>query len=311
MILVENVKSLIGRWVVGSVKKIASSYYCPILGKYEKDELDTNDYTYTVGEQTYTVFNSSSSMRRRKVTKTGEVWEDLLEVPINLVDGSTANSYVFINDQAQLGKLAALWNEWISNLSKYSATLTVMSKDIGVNVCCSIGSTDHWIPKSALQKKNETEVQDTRIVQRRQLSATPYANKVIIAYSSHDRILSPVFDTITKVWVNPVNQATINPNNPSQQSPFQRQQIISGETYSVGYAAEDGSIEISTRNSSYAAMLVRGVTTTPSEIEEFFRTQSAQGTGGLLSGLAASFLGKAFGSTVGSIAGTVAEVLPI
>jgi len=189
-------------------------------------------------------------------------------------------------------------------------TLTVLSKDSGVNICCSVGMTEHWIPKPPAMLAREAEVRDIRMVKRKELSSTVYSNRVSVAVSSHDRIYDSVFNMISKLWVLPSNKAVAGLTNNSQ-TPFQRMQIMMGETFSVTFSSQDGGNEISEKNANYASLMVRGPTAATSEVEEFFKKQAEKGTGGILSGLAAGFLGKAFGPTVGSIAGTVAEILPI
>jgi len=62
--------------------------------------------------------------------------------------------------------------------------------------------------------------------------------------------------------------------------------------------------------STYAAAMTHSKSTT-SALDQAFINLSNSGRAGILSSLAASFLGHAFGPTVGTIASSVANVLPI
>jgi len=313
IILAENVKSLMARWVNTGVRK-SPMFFCPTLGIYEKDLLVTTDYvavTSTDIPVNVPVFSPDPPISIRRKLPTGEfVWEPQVEAPINFIDGSSGSNYVFINDQARLKTLCTLWNEWLQRLATYSCTLSVLSKDFGVNVCSSVGMTSHWIPADQSIVVRDTSVRDPRIVARRHLSSTVYAGRNIIATSSHDRINSPVFDQINKLWILASNKA-VPGGDLSNQSLFQRQQLISGESFSLTQSNEINGAMMSLFNAQYAEMMVKGPNAPANEIEAFFLECAKKGQGGILSGLVAGFLGNTFGPDIGSLAGTVSELLPI
>jgi len=308
LVLVENMKALRGRWVHS--KSQSPTYFCPILGKYYLDTLNTNDYIYKKEGIDTPVFFEGAAFSRNLATSKGVKKESLIELPIDLIDGSSGSDYVFINDQTRLRTLAAFWNEWLQNLSSVSMTLTEVSIDQGVNICTGIGQTLHWIPEPPTAIQRRTEIVDERVLARRGLSATPYSSRSTVALSSHDKIYAPVYTQLSNFWVLPQNKAVAG-TGLANQSVFQRQQIIAGEAFSVSLSGQDDGYSISARHNYYASTMVRGITAHASQIEEFFLDMSRKGEGGILSGLVAGWIGKTFGATAGSIAGTVAEVLPL
>jgi len=296
-------------------------FFCPILGQYAYDVLSTADYTATTtgaSPVTIEVFPASPTLLRRRqivrtksTTSTSEVaWEPEVEAPISFIDGSSGSDYVFINDPKRNEQLVSLWNEWASRYSTYSMAFTVVSKDLGVNVCSSVGITRHWIPQSDSDKRRQAEVRDMRLERRRYLSATLYAAREAIVTTSFNRMTSAVYDQIESIWILPVNKA-VSGGTDASQSIFQREQIIKGETASVSNTSESTGVALSTLHGRYAQAMIKGTNAPASEIEVFFVEQSKNARAGILSGLVAGFIGKAFGSTAGSIAGSISEMLPV
>ncbi len=314
MMLAENMKSLVGRMVLYSKGGTDPMWFSPILGQYALDVLDPADYTFETAAATPAVLPSFAAdpptIRRRRNSKGETTWLPEVEAAISFIDGTSGSSYYFINDQTRLKQLTALWNQWITRFQTYSMKLTTVSFDVGVNICTSIGITRHWIPPPTEFLARNADTRDVRLEKRRGLTATPYANRLVIAESSHAKLLSAPYDLIQKMWILPVNKATAG-LTPQQQSVFVREQIMQGETYSVSLASENGGVFMSNINFSYAQAMVRGTTGTTLEIEDFFDQQSKNGSAGPLSGFVAGALGKLFGPTIGSISGTVAEMLPI
>jgi len=62
---------------------------------------------------------------------------------------------------------------------------------------------------------------------------------------------------------------------------------------------------------NYAQKITHAFNAEKSDWARFFETQDEKGNGGFLSGLAAQLAGHVFGSGVGSIASTIADMLPI
>jgi len=295
------------------------------LGKYNSDDLVSTDYQATTTGDTPTTIDVFTAVppvfhRRRLSVKAktnttastdGEVWEqDMVEAPINFCDGGSGSNYLFINEPKRLQQLVALWNEWVERYATYSMALTTATRDQGVNICSSVGVTRHWVPPAAGSKIRSENMRDMRLVSRRYLGATLYADREAVAISSYDRMLGPVYDQISSLWILPINKAVAGLTEAAQSS-FQREQIIRGETASVSSSAQDSGTTLSTLHGRYAQAMVKGPNAPASDIETFFVEQTKNGKAGILSGLVAGFIGKAFGPTAGSIAGTVSELLPI
>jgi hypothetical protein len=312
---VENMKSLMYRMMMFHGNK-DPLVFTPVLGQYNTDELTSSDYTATLGGDTPVTIDTFATLsrhveRRRRSSKgEKEMWSPQVEAPISLIDGTSGSDYVFINDTTRLKTLTALWNDWISPLSAYSSPLTVVSGDIGVNVCCSISSTRHWIPESSGYKERTAEVKDHRVENTTGLRASPYTTRQAIAVSCHEKVLSAPFSEILSMWILPQNLSLTSSLNTSKTF-FSRVQIIYGEPYSVSTSNLASGVTMSSLHTSYASKMIRGPTAPLSNLDQFFVDQAKNGTGGILSGLVADFVGKTFGPSVGGIAKSVAEIIPI
>jgi hypothetical protein len=312
---VENMKSLMYRMMCFHQNK-DPLVFTPVLGQFNTDELISTDYTATLGGDTPVTINTfatlSSHLTRRRRASKGEsnVWSPQVEAPISLIDGTSGSDYVFINDTTRLKTLTALWNDWISPLSAYSSPLTVVSGDIGVNICCSISSTRHWIPESQGYKDRVVEVRDARVENTVGLRASPYVGRQAIAVSCHEKVLSAPFSEILSMWILPQNMSVSSALNTSKTF-FSRVQIIYGEPFSVSTSNLASGVTMASLHTSYASKMVRGPTAPLSSLDQFFVDQAKNGTGGILSGLVADFVGKTFGPSVGGIAKSVAEIIPI
>jgi len=309
VLITENLKALMGRWVLS--KTSDPIFFSPILGKYEKDQLVSADYAYVANGTSYPSFAADPPLlRRRRQSKGVDVWEPQVEVPINLVDGTAGSDRIFINDQKRLTALTTLFNEWVQNYSNFSVALAVVSRDLGVNICSSVGITRHWVKQSPVEVAREGAVRDLRLEAKKELSSTVYSERDVVAISSFDDMYDSVVRIVTGQWVLPINYSNAG-TIPSAQTEFVRAQIMNEETASLALAGEDSGTTLAIVNGRFAAQMIRSPTAAQSEMEKFFTDAAAAGTGGILSGLVAGFLGKAFGPTVGSIAGTVAELIPI
>jgi hypothetical protein len=311
----ENLKSLMYRMVYFHKDK-DPLVFSPVLGQYNADELNQADYTATLSGTepvTIDVFKTLSRVvsRRRRASKgENEIWTPEVEAPISFIDGTSGSDYLFINDTNRLGTLTALWNDWLNALSTYSSPLVQLSQDLGVNVCCSVSSTRHWIPESVGFKQRVSEYRDSRVESTTGLVGTVYTSRQAVAVSTHEVALSPAFNGILGTWILPQNLSVSSTLNTSK-TVFSRVQIIEGEPFSVPLANSDTGVTMSSLHTQYAAKMIRGPTAPPSDWDQFFTDQAAKGNGGVLSGVVADFLGRTFGPSVGGIAKSVAEIIPI
>jgi len=104
----------------------------------------------------------------------------------------------------------------------------------------------------------------------------------------------------------------MNTTGPGQRFTFfTRIQGLTGEPFSVPTSNGDDGLELSFLHGQFAARMVKGRSAQTTDWDKFFAECAALGRGGILSGLAAAFLGSVAGPTVGAIASAVADVLPI
>jgi hypothetical protein len=313
--LVENMKALIGR-TVHFGRHSNDQFFCPVLGQYASDALSSSNYEVTFNGDPVPTFATLSDVvrvRRRSVgskDKDKSEFEPFVEATIAFVDGTSGGNYVFQNDTTRLRDLAAMFNEWAARRQTYSSPLSAISKDMGVNICSSVGTTRHWIPTPDSYRRRMADMVDTRIVKRKGLSATHYASRMAVGFSARGQILSPVFEQIQSMWILPVNKAVAGPSTAAQ-SLFLRESIMLEETASISTATVETGQTMAALHETYALAMTHGLMATTSELDTFFIEQAKNGKAGVLSGLVAGFLGKAFGPTVGSIAGAVADIVPI
>jgi len=309
--LVENAKSLMCRMAMHAPGADPEAFV-PVLGQYNNMVLNPKDYVATTADGTavacFATLESSVSVRRRSSKGEGD-WVPAVEAPISFIDGTSGSNYVFINDPTRLSTLTALWNEWLVNLSTYSDPLRTLSRDLGVNAVVSLGSTRHWVDVPVGEKERNSDFVDLRVKSRAHMK-TPYAAREAIATSSHDRIISAAWDEVDKVWILPINYSSTGIGL-DDNTPFQRVQIISEEPFRVANTAGETGQTFSSLHMIYAQLMTHGRDASDSKMSSFFLEMEQKSTGGILSGLVAGFLGKQFGSTVGSIANTVADLIPI
>jgi len=168
-LFIENIRALVARHVAMGVRGKGSNanqkqtsgadvqWWIPVLGQYQGYQLNTTDYTYTNTTTgiVYPAFsvNALTKVRKDPKTKT-EVRENMIEVPISLIDGNTTSSsstvYAYINDPGQLKILETLWNDWImtTGVQNFSSPLGVLGTELGISVLTSIAMTRHWVPSS-------------------------------------------------------------------------------------------------------------------------------------------------------------------
>jgi len=187
--LIENLRGLLVH-IVTSASGRDHEVLCPVLGQYQNDVPVTSDYQFTTYDaETPVVTDTFAALppvqrRLRKGSKGELMWErDMVEPVIDFIDTSSGSNYVFINDPTRLTTLTSLWNEWVTKYEAYSSPIGVLSNNPGVNVLCSINQTRYWINVTPAAKARAADVLDERVVQRKNLSTSIYANRQTFAVS--------------------------------------------------------------------------------------------------------------------------------
>jgi len=311
---VENIKSLC--YVSGDLDKngkpvkYSPTFYIPVLGKYAYDELKSSDYIVPWDIQgtptPLPAFTEDVSLKT-KDAKTGKL-VDVAEVPIDLIDGSSAQNYVFINDSTRLGQLVALWNEWIKKLEEFSSTLTTITSDGGMKILGAIFTCRHWSETSQASKKRTADVVDVRLQARPELSSTVYANREQFAISSGCKFISGT-DTFLRVWVLPINRLTpVDTTNNA--TGFVRMQSLMEHPSSITTSPTgDEAVALATLHKDYAQALLRGAATQKTQWDTIIDSLDQTGHAGILSSLASAVGGAIFGPEVGSTIGAIGNSL--
>jgi len=330
--MIENIRALVARWsTMGGApkpgKKVSPSdvqWWIPVLGQYQNAVLNGPDYTYTIAMDGTVLpsFTTTSLERRRRDSKVkgGEVREAMSETPISLVDGSSVLSsnpvFVYINDPGRLRQLESIWNTWISTVgvSNFSSNLGTMGTELGISVLTSIAMTRHWIPITENVHHQKIvpvadDVIDKRLIERR-LANTVYSQQQAIADSSQSIILAAPYEQVLNTWILPVNLALLPANSLlTDSTALPRWQSLMGEPYAASYTSGQTGMLMSMQHAVYAAKMTRTRNTPESDVDTLIKLLAQQGRGGILSGLAASFIGSVFPAASG-LASTVASVLP-
>jgi len=313
--LVENLKCLKGRPVIGKNKRgqrKLQTIYLPVVGQYYSDQLDQANYTYPDGDggflPSFTTLASVMRRKRRENKDSTVKFAPEVEAPISYIDGSSGINYVFINDLTRLTALALLWNNWITQFSAYSISLSVMSGDYGPSALCSIGTTRHWALASEAYKQRVADVEDDRLINA--TLSTAYADKQAVVTTTHDPMIDGVVKTALNLWVLPQNWSKSGPTLPNSTF-FTNLQIITEEPFSLASTSGDNGSSLAQLHSTYAASMVKGVASDKPVLEEFLLNAEKTGHGGILSSLLAEAAGKFLGPAVGDVAKTVANIIPI
>jgi len=312
--MVENMKSL----VIHTLKHGPNAYefLIPVLGQYYATELDPDDYQFTSYDSNdqpvlTNTFAAVPKTRNRQVDKkTGkEGWVETTSEPvISFIDGSSGNDYVFLNDLTRLQNLASLWNEWISTYEPYTSPMTIVNVDPGINVLASLNQTIYWAAPSVQYLLRTLETEDLRITQNRGLSSA-YSQQQAVAISYKENPFGATQDVTTK-WILPVCRLQ-NGDTTSDSESFIKLTSLYEEQFSSSLSTTgESGITFASRHYTYAASMVHG-RDGQSLLDKQLVDLNEKGQAGILSSLAASFLGNAFGKDVGAIASTVANALPI
>lgn len=325
---IENIRALAGRWVFGGSD--GDFWYCPVLGQYATDALNTTDYvvTYTGsdGAVTSNAFATAAIYREKEINAKGEVKTRMLtEATISLVDGSSGIDLVAINDPKRLKELLTMWNDWVktSGVASYSVQLGTMGTEKGISILCSLAGTRIWVPTPSLRTQltgplrerrssssNLIEFVDIRMEKPRfhGLLTSVYANRQAITTTHQCEVLAAPFEQVLDTWIMPIVQDEKIIGESS--TVLQRWQFIMGEPHSTNSTSGEQGTTLSTIHSTYASKMVKSNLSQADDWTEFFNSMAKLGRGGILSGLVAGLVGKAF-PALGGVASTIADALPL
>jgi len=320
---VENLRCLHARAVHGKTAEDAL-LFVPVLGQYVADSLVQSNYTFSYtflgSPATHASFGPGGIVpigKKRSLQKgiKGEMVEvitDVLETAIDLIDGNSSGTYVFINSQSRLQQLATLWNKWLEtqSLNTFSEPLMSVGSDTGPNILSFIGSTRFWTTVSSLQLQRQKDCWDERITSNAALSSTVYSARYVYAQSYREKPFGATVTQFFNQMILPI--AKLNTSDKSAGVlTSERYQIIMGEPNLQSFSTTgDTGVTLATLHSAYASKMVRAPNAPPGDWGIFFGDCERQGNGGVLSGLAAQWAESMFGTTIGSIAKGIAGFLP-
>jgi len=299
-------------------------WWIPVLGQYNNASLSTTDYVYTstTSNISFPAYTVTALARLRKDSKgKGDVREAMIEVPISLVDGNTTSGsnvvYAYINDPGRLKQLEMLWNNWIatSGVANFSSALGTMGTELGISVLTSVAMTRHWLPISVdvhHHRLNRVDdgIIDVRLEKIKRATSTVYATQMAIADSSQSVMIAAAYEGVLNMWILPVNKAELPSGvEISDSTAFPRWQSIMGEPFAATFSAGQTGQPMGMQHASYASKMTRTRDAPQADLDKLINDLASQGRGGILSGLAASFIGSIFPSAAG-IAGTIAGALP-
>jgi len=325
--LIENIRALAGRRIPSAE---GFYWYCPVLGQYATDVLNASDYvvTYTGsdGAVTMNAFASAAVFKEKETNLKGETKTKMLaEAVISMVDGSSGTDLCAINDPNQLKRLLVLWNDWLktSGVGSFSVQLGTMGTEKGISVLCSIASTRVWVPIPSMRratggplrerrdsKKSLVEVTDTRFESSRfkGLLSSVYSTRQVITTTHQCAVLAAPFEQVLDSWILPIVEDELIVGENSTE--LQRWQFFQGEPFATNSTSGENGTLLSTIDSTYASKMVKSNLSQADDWTEFFNTMAKKGRGGILTGLVAGLVGKAF-PALGGVASSIADSLPI
>jgi len=308
--LVENVRSLISRCVHKSAVDI--EWFFSVLGIFKNDLLVQSEYTYKRADsEPSPSFTTLSDVRRVKLNQSkGSSFKPEVEIPLSLVDGSSGSTYYFINDQSRLKELAASWNKWTSSWNAYSSSLTTLSTEKGISILESASCTLHFSQANTAMEQRIANTEDLRA--KAVTLSSVYADRTAAAISQKGTFLNGPTEQALAIWILPVSRIDLGIQSPQSASVFPRIQDLLSEpfVFVMTSTGVDGQI-MANRHAAYASKMIKGVAAQPNDWDEFFKTMAASGRGGILTSLVAGLATKFLGPTVGGVASSLADILPI
>jgi hypothetical protein len=308
-ILLENIRCLISRFVHRSGDDY--EFFIPVLGQDAFYVYDPANYQYTpaVGDPIPS-FRPASEIGKKKMSgKGGDYYAPLVEAAIDMIDGSYTSGYACINDPNALRQLTKLWEDWLKNtgLSTYSAPLSHLGTEDGVNVLCSVNMTrvtgqvqiDNALPRwdgHYTIKKNhhvetlnpEGEIVDTRFLDGKKTAKVnqALAEQVAVLDTAQSCLLSVAYEEFQAAWILPRIKQVLNTGT---QITAVRWQGLSSEPFAAILTNGVEGIDLDSLYSAYAAKLVRSKLQPPTNWDEQFATLEATGKGGILTSLVSGF----------------------
>jgi len=279
--------------------------YVPILMAPNTVELRPEDYDIgwtDIDGQVHTVplfASSATAFATEDYTKTPSISRKSskthlvgAEVPISMIDGSTADQFVAINDPTALQDLVDVWNTWVRDHANYSVPLTTIGSDGGINSLEVITMTEHWIEQQFKPQKREL-LPRFKLIAKDTFNLGPYAAKGLVVLSSQTVPDAATWDTLQQFWLKPVNHdAVITAGDPKTYTKYERMQIASLEPATLIKVETNMGAVYSQKNYELALLNTRSKDQPKTEAVNFLESEAAKGRGGILSSLAASFLGN-------------------
>jgi hypothetical protein len=321
-IFVENIRALTG--VTQNNNNPIT--FIPVLGKFDKTELNWKDFYYLVPNTEtprYIFSDPTAAVRAEKfIVKNGKKEEIVgytAETVISLVDGSTGSSTVAINSPFAMGTLERKWNELVTKVSPYVSVLTVLGNDAGIRPLRMITSTQVFFvnqPNHPSIPKNYNYVE--RILPDRFLKsyqnvpdkgASPYADKVLAAWNFYNPPISQAFGMIQNFWIAPVSQLWFN-GTANEILTEQKMVSYARELNVITYTSGNDQITLENKHREYAQFMLKARDGGDNMQDVLLREFEKQGRGGFLSSLVGGLI-KTIAPGSAKIVDTIAGVIPI
>lgn len=258
----------------------------PILGQYEEDILNTENYFNIIeGETQFNTF-----------------FFDPEEDFISYVDGSTSsNDVVWINDPAAITKLAERWNEWTVRMGNYFWSMDTIGSDQGVDPLFSCCMTLHWAevldPVNDAQKgktKNgvkkivtpkKVKDKDTMLKRWTTPLTSPsdvYLNRRAFAVSSAVKPFKNAWEGVQQMFVFPCNKvAPIQANDPRTYSSYTAVAAYQNEEFQIPLGSGDQNfVSQADRHIIFATQMVKQIWADKDSTQKVIEQLEMQGDAG-------------------------------
>jgi len=303
--------------------------FLPVLGKYDKDELNWKDYYYLIpgSEVTYYLFTDpDTAVKREKLVSvkggSSKIQTDLgAEAVISLVDGSTGSNYVAINSPFAMTTLQNLFNAFVSKISPYVNTLTCLGTDSGISNLRMVNTTQmHFenvqghpsMPKNIKYVKRDLPDRFTRVNSGSMgvmASTSLYQHRMLAAWNFYDPPMNQPFELIQNLWIAAEAQLWFN-GTPNEIVTLQKEAAKDREENTVTYTAGSDQTSFYNKHLEYALSMLRSRNGEVSMQDKFLTEQeNTYGRGGILSSLVGGLV-KAVVPGSGKIVDTVAGFIP-
>jgi hypothetical protein len=243
----------------------------PVLGLYELDELNGDDYFYTSNLEPslgpINVFADPPEVLRKNKT-TGKEERVSAETTLSMVDGSFGGGYATLNSPFALNLYASNWNDWVNKVKTFTSSLTTLGKDGGIaglqiSTFTDLTFTNVTLPNgkphpSMIPTKHHVIKRDIpERLNRRTLAINNfYSDRLVEATTCSQAPIANVYQLVQSLWIKG-EMPLYGTGNLNEKLSVPKWQSISREYNAIKYTPGDENFSLRQQHDQYASCMVK------------------------------------------------------